>query len=110
MPGDLTPYSLSGALSRDARRASRSISRSEARRAVRSAEIAQEAQIVVEKQDAMSFAVGSAMAKVTQVAQAQAQLELLAPQASARLNYIAETHALTLGAMVSDLAHDLRRK
>jgi hypothetical protein len=64
------------------------------------------AQVKVEN---LTMATGSAMQQVTRVAQAQRQLEQLAPEAAGRLAFLADDHMLGCAEMLADLRRDLRR-
>ena len=106
---DIQPYTPNTGLSRDARRAGRSISRYQSGGQVRTAVVDVETDVTIAKVEAVTAATGSAMTNVVRVAQAQHQLELLAPDAAGRLAYLAETHALAMGDLLQDLRRDLRR-
>lgn len=55
-------------------------------------------------------ATGNAMTAVARVGQLQTQLELLNPACSARLNLLADDHALSMVEALADLRQDLRRR
>ena len=109
---DIQPYSFNNGLSRDARRAGRVISRHQSGGQVRTVVVDVNTDVTMAKVEALTAATGSAMTNVVRVAQAQHQLELLAPDAAGRLAYLAylaETHALAMGDLMQDLRRDLRR-
>jgi hypothetical protein len=62
------------------------------------------------KIDNLTMATGTAMSSVVRIAQAQRHLEQLAPEASARLAYLADDHMLGMGETLADLRRDLRRR
>jgi hypothetical protein len=99
-----------GGLTRDVRRAAKTISRCHSVAQVRIARIDAETDVALAKVDAVSVATGSAMASVVRVAQAQRHLELLAPEAAGRLSYLADDHMLAMGDTVADLRRELRRR
>ena len=103
------PQGSDGLLPRDARRGGRAISRAGTSGIVRRSVVDIETDVTLTKTDSLTAVTGAMMADVTRVAQAQAQLELLAPQASARLNAIADSHALDLMEQAADLRRALRR-
>ncbi|GAA4969466.1 hypothetical protein [Kineococcus glutinatus] len=92
------------------RQTSRVISRLRDQGVVRAAVIDADLQAALDKVDAQTTAIGSSMAAVVRVAQAQRQLEQLAPEASGRLALLADSHALGLADVVTDLQHRLRRR
>lgn len=96
-------------LSRDVRRAARAVTRYQAGGQVRIARIDVETDISLVKVDALTAATGTAMGAVVRVAQAQQQLELLAPAAAGRLAHLADSHLLAMGDLVQDLRRELRR-
>jgi hypothetical protein len=93
----------------DARRSGRRLSRMSSGRAVREASVEIETDVALTKTSSITTVTGSMMADVTRVAQAQAQFELLVPQASARLNAIADAHAIDLMEQAADHRRALRR-
>ena len=103
------PQGSDGLLPRDARRGGRAISRAGTSGIVRRSVVDIETDVTLTKTDSLTAVTGVMMADVTRVAQAQAQLELLAPQASARLNAIADSHALDLMEQAADHRRALRR-
>ncbi len=108
---DLLPYSPGGlTVSGDARRAARTISRHQAHAQVRVSAVDVDTDVAMAKIDALTQATGSAMGAVVRVAQAQTQLEQLAPAASGRLNYLAEAHTHAMGDIMTDLHRDTRRR
>ncbi len=100
--GDLLPA--------DTRRAGRSVSRLQSSSVVRQVAVDVEIDVQLAKIDAITSATGQGMAAVTRVAQAQAALEQMAPQASGRLNLLADKHALDVAEVLDDLHHRLRRR
>lgn len=110
MPRDLLPVAGSPLLPTDGRRASRAISRGQSGAVVRQARIDQEADVAQAKLDNITNLTGQAMGAVVRVAQAQRHLEQLAPEAAARLAYLADDHMLAMGETLADLRRDLRRK
>lgn len=95
---------------RDTRRANRAIGRMESQALVRRSAIDIEVDLAVDKIEAQTSATGSGMASVVRVAQAQRQLEQLAPEAAPRLAYLADAHALGVGDVLSELRRNLRRR
>ena len=106
---DLMPYGGGGAIGRDARRASRAISRDRLGAQVRTSAVDSATDVALAKVDNLTMATGSAMQSVTRVAQAQRQLEQLAPEAAGRLAFLADDHMLGCAELLSDLRRDLRR-
>src|SRR4051812_5182096 len=86
----------SSAAPRDARRAGRVVSRYQAHGQVLIAQTDVDTDVAIAKGDSYTAATGSAMGNVIRVAQAQRQLEQLAPEASGRLAMLADEHALTM--------------
>jgi hypothetical protein len=109
MSGEIIPYPGSG-LTRDARRASRTISRYQSCAQVRVARVDIETDVAIAKVDALTTATGTAMGSVVRVAQAQRQLEQLAPEAAGRLAFLADDHMLSMGDAMQDLRRELRRR
>lgn len=105
---DLTPYT-GGALSRDARRASREISRGRLGTQIRTAAVDNITDVALAKVENATMATGNAMQQVTRVAQAQRQLEQMAPEAAGRLAFLADDHMLGCAELLADLRRDLRR-
>jgi hypothetical protein len=108
--GELIPDNGSAALSRDSRRASRSISRSRSVSQIRMARVDDETDVTLAKVDALTATTGAAMGAVVRVAQAQRHLEQLAPEAAGRLAFLADDHLLAMGDSVQDLRRELRRR
>ena len=94
----------------DGRRVARAVSRSYAMSAVRSTDIQDETDVMLDKVDATTTLTGHAMGAVVRVAQAQQHLEVLAPGASGRLALLADNHALIVAELQVDHVHALRRK
>jgi DNA transposition AAA+ family ATPase len=105
---DLIQYT-GGAVSRDARRASRQISRGRLGTQVRMAAVDDATDFAVAKVENLTMATGSAMQSVARVAAAQRQLEQIAPEASGRLAYLADDHVLGCAEVLGDLRRDMRR-
>lgn len=61
------------------------------------------------KVDSSTAITGQAMGAVARVAQVQKHLEILAPEASGRLNMLADDHALTMVELCSDHRRAIRR-
>jgi len=106
---DLIPY-IEGGLSRDSRRAGRAITWNRAVSQVRMAHVDDEADVAIQKVEALTSTTGMAMGAVTRVAQAQKHLENLAPEVSGRLAYLADSHLLAVGDSLQDLRRQLRCK
>jgi hypothetical protein len=106
---DMMPFSSNGLISREARQASRAISQSRARAQVRIAEADNSTDVTMAKIEDLTMATGSAMQQVVRVTKAQRELEQLAPEASARLNYLVDDHMLGCAELLSDLRRELRR-
>lgn len=109
MPGDIATYTTGGVPS-DARRAARAISRYQSSARVQVAKVDSETDVALAKVDALTTATGSAMTSVLRVAQAQRNLEQLAPEAAGRLAFLADDHLLSMGDVMADLRRDLRRR
>lgn len=107
---NLEPYVTDEVHLPDMRRASRALSKHRASGVVRTSAVDTETDVATAKVDALTQATGSAMTAVARVAQAQTQLEQLIPQASARLNFLADAHVLAVSDVLADLRRDIRRK
>lgn len=107
---ELIPYTGGTALSRDSRRAARAISRSRSVTQVRLSRIDDEADVAIQKVEALTSATGASMSAVTRVAQAQKHLETLAPEVSGRLSYLADSHLMAVADSLQDLRRSLRCK
>ena len=105
MSQDLLPY-MGGTLTRESRRTARAVSRHQMTSQVRVAGVDTETDIALAKVDALTHTTGQAMSAVVRVAVAQRQAELMAPEAAARLNILADDHCLSM----TDIMADLRRK
>ncbi len=104
---NVQPYhALQQPLARDARRVGRTISRYQADSQVSIAVTDVLTDEAIAKADSLTAVTGQAMASVVRVAQAQQNLEQLAPAASGRLAMLADDHALGM----AELAADHRRK
>jgi hypothetical protein len=105
----LEPYS--GGLSPMGRhQVARSVNRQRAGALIRIAGVKAQAQVAVAKVDALSLVTAEAMTAVTQLARMQRQLEQLAPEASGRLAYLAESHTLLMSGVLQDLRTELRER
>ena len=109
MSTEIMPFGASGLASREARQASKAIVRSRARAELRVAEADHSTDVVLAKVDNITMATGSAMQAVVKVARAQRELEQLAPEASHRLAYLADTHLLGCSELLDDLRREMRR-
>jgi outer membrane scaffolding protein for murein synthesis (MipA/OmpV family) len=110
MSYDITPYSGHEVGLRNARRAGRAISRNRAGALVRVSGTDADTDVAQAKIDNLTMATGTAMSSVVRVAQAQRHLEQLAPEASARLAFLADDHMLGMGEVLAELRHDLSRR
>lgn len=93
----------------DARRSSRAISRTSSAGIVRRTGVDVETDVTLAKTDSMTAIAGTMLHDIARVAQAQAQYELLVPQVSARLNMVADSHALDLMEQAAEHRRALRR-
>lgn len=107
---DVDIYGTTSALPRDARRTGRAVSRYQAHGQVRIAQTDVDTDVAIAKGDSYTAATGAAMGNVIRVAQAQRQLEQLAPEASGRLAMLADEHALTMADNLAELRRSLRRR
>jgi len=107
---DMLPFSGGGAISRESRQASRAISRGRARTQVRVAATDDATDVTLAKVENLTMATGSAMQQVVRVAKAQRELEQLAPEAAARINYLVDDHMLGCAELLGDLRRELRRQ
>lgn len=105
---ELVPYNGS-ALTRDARRALRHISRGRLAAQMRTGEVDLTTDVAIAKLENVTMAVGTAMQQVGRVAQVQRQLEQLTPEATGRLAFLAEDHVLGCSELLADLRRELRR-
>ena len=106
---DLIPYSAPLTLAREARQSLRAIARTRARAEVRVAEVDASTDVTLAKVDNLTMATGAAMQQVVRIARVQRELEQLVPEASGRLNFLADDHLLGCAEMMSDLRRELRR-
>lgn len=110
MDTDLVPMTGGGSLiSREARNTVRAINRLKSRVMVRIAEVDASTDVTLAKVDNLTMATGSAMQQVVRVARVQRELEQLAPEASGRLNFLADDHLLGCAELMADLRRELRR-
>ena len=93
----------------DARRSSRAISRASSTGIVRRTAVDVETDVTMTKTGSITAVAGIMLNDIARVAQAQAQYELLVPQASARLNMVADSHALDLIEQAAEHRRALRR-
>ena len=110
MSYEVMPYTGNDLAMRDARRAGRAMSRNHAGALVRISGTDADADVAQGKIDNLTMTTGSAMSAVVRVAQAQRHLEQLAPEAAARLAYLADDHMLGMGEVLADLRRDMRRR
>ena len=110
MSKELSLFDPNAGAFRDARRASRAISRYSAAGHVRTVTVDLESDVAVAKVDAITSTTGQAMSAVVRVAQAQKQLEQLASETSGRLAFLADAHAMAVSDLLADLRRELRRK
>lgn len=106
----LTPYDRGELLPSDARRAGRTISRYQTGGQVRLARVDTDTDVAIGKGEALTAVTGSAMGCIVRVAKLQQQLETVAPEASGRLSFLADDHALGMAEVIADHRHQLRRK
>src|SRR5690349_3138577 len=85
-----------GVPARQSRRAGRVLDDLGIEGLVRQTAIDIQTDVALAKLDALTSVTGSGMAAVTRVAQAQVAMEQLNPQASGRLNLIADWHAMAV--------------
>lgn len=109
MGSEMMPFMEGGALSRDARRASRAITRGRLGTQVITSQVDNTTDVTLAKVENLTMATGNAMQQVTRVAQAQRQLEQMTPEAAGRLAYLADDHMLGCAELLADLRRDLRR-
>jgi hypothetical protein len=99
-----------GSTVRSTRNASRAITRTRAGALMRIAGTDADTDVAQAKIDNLTMATATAMSSVVRVAQAQRNLEQLAPEAAGRLAYLADDHMLGMGEALADLRRDLRRR
>jgi hypothetical protein len=108
--GDIElPQQRMSLLPGDARRGSRAISRVNSHGLVRCSRVDAETDVTFAKTASITSVAGAMLNDIARFAQAQAQYELLVPQASARLNAVADSHALDLMEQAADHRRALRR-
>ena len=110
MSSNLSPYGSADLLPSDARRAGRAISHYQTGGQLRTAQVDVDTDVAIGKAAAATAVTGAAMGNVVRVAQAQRQLEQLAPEASGRLALLADDHALTMADVCADHRRALRRR
>lgn len=106
---DLVPFSSRRGISRDDRRVSRSMERSRMRNDLSISDVDNAVDLSMAKTDAVTTATGAGMTAIARVAQAQVQLELMSPQAAARLNMLADAHSMVVLDHLVDLSRKVRR-
>ncbi|WP_298209105.1 hypothetical protein [Ferrimicrobium sp.] len=94
---------------KEARQASRQISLRRLETQIMEAQADSVTDVALTKIDSLTTATGNAMAQITRVTQLQRQLEMMAPDAAARLAFIADDHALGCAELLAELRRDLRR-
>lgn len=111
MNGDIQGYGpqQDPMLPRDARRASRAMSRDRANGYIQRSRIEILTRTTLEAIGSSSRTTAAAMMDISLVAALQTQLELTTPAASDRLNRAAERHAAQLDDIQADHHHGLRR-
>lgn len=108
---DIQPYFGGGMASwQPGRRGVRAISRNTMAAQIRVSDADAETDVAVAKVENLTMATSTAMSSVVRIAQAQRHLEQLAPEASARLAYLADDHMLGMGEVLADLRRDMRRR
>lgn len=110
MSHELSEYNGGQLFLSESRRVGRAVSRHRSGALVRVSATDADADVAQAKIDNLTMATGTAMSSVVRVAQAQRHLEQLAPEASARLAYLADDHMLGMGEVLADLRRDLRRR
>ncbi len=110
MDTDLIPMTGGGGLvSREVRNTVRAVNRLKSRAAVRIAEVDASTDVTLAKVDNLTMATGTAMQQVVRVARVQRELEQLAPEASGRINFLADDHLLGCAELMAELRRELRR-
>jgi hypothetical protein len=107
---NLEPYSGNTAVPREIRRTGRAIRRYQSGGLIRTAAVDADADVAQAKVDNLTMVTGAAMSAVVRVAQAQRQLEMLAPEAAGRLAMLADDHVLGISETLADLRRDTRRR
>jgi hypothetical protein len=95
---------------RDVRRAAQHLARHQLANQVQIAAMSSDTDVAIEQMEDDTVATGSAMGNVVRVAQLQRRLEEIAPEASGRLNQLAEDHAFGMSDDVARLRRRLNRK
>ena len=109
MSTEIMPFGASGLANREARQSIRAIARTRARTDMRVAEVDASTDVTLAKIDNLTMATGTAMQQVVRVARVQRELEQLAPEASGRINFLADDHLLGCAELMADLRRELRR-
>jgi hypothetical protein len=110
MSYDLLPSAGNGQFySGEQRRTGQTVSRLHSGGMIRQTSVDIEGDVIGAKIDAISMETARGLNAVCRVAQAQTALEQLVPQASGRLNVIADAHVLAVAETLDDLNYRLRR-
>lgn len=104
---DITPY-VGGGLTRDQRRALRSVSRYQAQTVSRTAAVHSEVSVSCAKIDGLATVTHTAMERVTYVALVRRALEQVSPEAAGDLLHLAQMFAIGAGNIAQDLQTALR--
>ena len=96
-------------LARDMRAANRAVSRFSAQAVMRVSGFDSEIDVGLAKIEALTHATGAAMTAVSRVSAAQRNLEMLAPDASGRLAYLADDHLMSVASVLEGLRNSARR-
>ena len=105
----IEPYIAQSGLTRDARRTARTVSRYQAQGQAAIAGLDVQTDTSLAKLDNLTATTGHAIGVIVRVAQAQRQLEQMAPEASGRLAMIADDHALSCVEILADHRRAMRR-
>lgn len=117
---EIVPFGAFNGAARDQRQASRSLERTRMqnelslerarlRNELSLSDVDNAVDLSMTKTDAVTTATGAGMTAIARVAQAQTQLELMSPQASARLNMLADAHSMVVLDQLVDLSRKVRR-
>jgi hypothetical protein len=94
---------------RESRLAAREIARDSFDLQVRQSRIANETEATIAKGQSITAFTASAMTDVARIGQLQHQVELLAPDTSARLAFLADSHAFAETELLMDHQRRIRR-
>ncbi len=94
----------------DSKRVARAVSRGYAISTVRSHDVQDETDVMLDKIEAATSVTGQTIGATVLVALAQQEAETRAPAASGRLALLADNHALIMANFQTDHARTLRRK